>query len=43
MASFVKCFLDGVWMFLFNVLIFFHKEHVYKELEAENGQKNKEL
>ena len=22
---------------------FFYKEHVYKELEAENGPKNKEL
>ena len=23
--------------------VFFYKEHVYKELEAENGPKNKEL
>ena len=24
-------------------VFFFNKEHVYKELEAENGPKNKEL
>ena len=42
-SSCISCGFQLATVFRLSSYTFFYKEHVYKELEAENGPKNKEL